>query len=165
MILISPTRATRLGYRAAMLRVRVVGLAAMLALLLPLSALPSSAAADCEPYCDKVTRKIARELNGTGHGAWLATVLDDGRYHGRRHAEITRIPKGHGKRYVGVIHVPSGKAKKAHRALMDYWFAQRRTRFVLPLVTKYDTRGGAGAKFKKTARWAKSRLGTGWKVH
>lgn len=148
-----------------LLRTRLGGLIAALALAVPLTAQPSAASASCAPYCDQVTKKIVRELNGTGHGAWLATVLDGGGYHGRRHAEITRIPRGHGKRYVGVIHVPAGKAKKAHRALADYWFAQRKTRFVLPLTTKYDTSGGAGTKYKRTARWATRRLGAGWKVH
>ena len=115
------TRIAGLGYRAAMLvRARLVGLVATLALALAVGASPSTAAASCAPYCDKVTKKITNHLNGTGHGAWLATVLDDGGYNGRRHAEITRIPSGHGKRYVGVIHVPAGKAKKAHRALMDF---------------------------------------------
>jgi hypothetical protein len=165
-MLIARTSGECPGYRAVMpMRAHLVGYIATLALVGPLGALPGTASAGCAPYCDKVTKKIARELNGNGHGAWLATVLDDGGYQGRRHAEITRIPKGHGKRYVGVIHVPAGKAKRAHRALMDHWFAQRQTEFVLPLVTRYDTRGGAGARYKKTARWAKNRLGIGWKVH
>lgn len=147
------------------LRERLGGLIAALALVVPLTALPAAASANCAPYCDQVTKKITRDLNGTGHAAWFATVLDSGGYHGRRHAEITRIPRGHGKRYVGVIHVPAGKAKKVHRALADYWFAQRKTMFVLPLTTKYDTSGGTSSKHVKTARWAARRLGTGWKAH
>jgi hypothetical protein len=132
--------------------------------LLPLAAAaPAAAAPICEPYCDDTTTRIANRLNGYGHGGWLATVLDQYGYHGRRWAEITRIPAGHGKRFVGVIHVPAGKGPKVHRALKGWWFAQRRNAFVLPLVTKYDTQGGSRVKYRTATRWAVQRLGKGWR--
>lgn len=133
--------------------------------LLPVAAVPpAGAAASCEPYCDGTTTRIANRLHGHGHGAWWATVLDQYGYHGRRWAEITRIPAGHGKRFVGVIHVPAGNAPAAHRALKGWWFAQRRTAFVLPLVTKYDTQGGVGTRYRTASRWAARMLGRGWRV-
>ena len=121
-------------------------------------------AASCSPYCDATTVRVANRLGGRGHGGWLATTLDDGGYHGRRWAEIDQVSAGHGKRFVGVIHVPPGKAAKVRAALSDVWIAQRGTVFVLPLVTRDDTRGGAGSNYRKTARWAAARLGQGWVV-
>lgn len=91
-------------------------------------------------------------------------MLDQYGYHGRRWAEIDRIPAGHGKGSVGIIHVPAGKGHKAHRALKGWWFAQRRNAFVLPLVTKHNTQGGAGTKYRTTARWAVRKLDDGWRV-
>jgi hypothetical protein len=140
----------------------VISLVAALALLVPIA--PAAGAPVCEPYCNDTTTRIANRLNGHGHGAWLATVLDQYGYHGRRHAEITRIPAGHGKRFVGVIQVPDGNARKARRALLGWWFAQKRTMFVLPLVTKYDTQGGTGVRFRQASKWAVRRLGAGWVV-
>ncbi|GAA0977420.1 hypothetical protein ENKNEFLB_02117 [Nocardioides aquaticus] len=123
---------------------------------------PAAAAPGCEPYCDDRTTAVANQLDGRGHGAWLATTLEDGGYNGRRRAEITKIPDGHGKRYVGVIHVPAGKPGKVRRALSGSWYAQRRTVFVLPLRTRYDTRGAANAKHREAAQWAARRLGGSW---
>lgn len=133
--------------------------------LLPLGAAsPANAAPVCEPYCDDTTTRIANRLDGRGHGGWLATVLDQYGYEGRRWAEITKIPAGHGKRYVGVIHVPAGNGPAVHRALKGWWFAQRRNAFVLPLVTATDTQGGAGIAYRTTTRWAVRRLGNDWRV-
>lgn len=146
------------------LRTRIVACLVALALSPVGLASPAGAAPVCEPYCDDTTTRIANRLDGHGHGGWLATVLDQYGYHGRRWAEITRIPAGHGKRYVGVIHVPAGKGQRVHRALKGWWFAQRRNAFVLPLVTRYNTQGGTNLKHRTATRWAKRRLGSGWKV-
>jgi hypothetical protein len=116
-----------------------------------------------EPYGDNATARIADRLHGKQRGGWLATTLDIGGYHGKRHAEVVKIPAGHGKRWVGIIHVPSGNAAKARRALAGAWFAQNGTRFVLPLRAQYYTDGGPGQRFRTAARWAARRLG-GWKV-
>lgn len=147
-------------------RARLVAPALALTLLLPLGVGVGSASAApvCEPYCNNVTTRIANQVNGRGHGGWLATVLDQYGYHGRRWAEITLIPKGHGKRYVGVIHVPSGNGQKVHRALKGWWFARKHNKFVLPLVTRYNTQGGSRRKFRKASYFAKRRLGDGWRV-
>lgn len=146
-------------------RARLALCALALAVLVPLGVgSPAASAPACEPYCDDTTTRIANRLDGHGHGAWLATVLDQYGYEGRRWAEITRIPEGHGKRFVGVIHVPAGKARAARRALQGWWFAKKGTAFVLPLVTKYDTQGGTGVKHRTATRWAVRRLGKGWRV-
>jgi hypothetical protein len=145
-------------------RARAAALVLALALLMPLGVGSASAAPVCEPYCNDTTTRIANRIDGRGHGAWLATVLDQYGYHGRRWAEIARIPAGQGKRSVGVIHVPAGKGPKVHRALKGWWFAQRRNKFVLPLVTSTDTRGGSRVKFRTAARYAARKLGKGWRV-
>ena len=114
-------------------RIRLTVCAIAFAVLAPLGGGPPAAAAPvCEPYCDDTTTRIANRLNGHGHGAWLATVLDQYGYQGRRHAEITRIPAEHGKRFVGVIHVPAGKARQARRALFGWWFVRREHRSSCP---------------------------------
>lgn len=108
----------------------------VLVLLVPMGGVTASAAPGCKPYCNDTTSRIAKRIKGKGHDAWLATTLDIGGYHGKRWAEITRIPAGHGKRNIGVIHVPKRKAKKARAALSGVYFAQRGGRFVVPLKTK-----------------------------
>ena len=117
-----------------------------------------------EPYGDDVTGSIANQLHGTHRGAWLATVLDQGGYHGRRHAEVIKIPDGHGTRWAGVIHVPAGNAARVRHALAGQWFAKRGTRFVLPLRSSTWTSGGSGARYHNAAKWADRTLGSGWKV-
>src|SRR5205085_7889085 len=68
-------------------------------------AVGSAEADSTKPYGDNVTGSIANRLHGTHRGAWLATVLDEGGYSGRRHAEIVKIADGHGRRWLGIIHV------------------------------------------------------------
>lgn len=140
--------------------------ACALASALALSVGPGTAAAapECEPYCNDATSRTANRIDGRGHGAWLATVLDQYGYEGRRWAEITYVPAGHGKRSIGVIQVPAGKARQARRALDGWWFAQNGRTFVLPLVSRTDTRGGTGVAFKTAARWTERKLGAGWVV-
>lgn len=113
---------------------------------------------------DRVTRTICDNLNGRQQGGWLATTLDDGGYHGRRKAQLTKTATGHGKRWVGVIHVPVGKAQRAHRALDGVWFAQSRTRFVVPMRTQFWTSGGRGDSYRASARWVARKLGGNWRV-
>jgi hypothetical protein len=115
-----------------------------------------------KPYGDNVTGHIANVLHGRHRGGWLATTLDIGGYHGKRHAEEIKIASGHGRRWVGVIHVPAGNGNKAARALSGSWFARNGTRFVLPLVSSTATDGGAGSTFRTAAKWAVRRLGGGW---
>jgi hypothetical protein len=115
-----------------------------------------------KPYGDNTTAHIADRLRGTHRGGWLATVLDEGGYAGRRHAEEVKIPAGHGRRWVGIIHVPSGNAARARAALAGVWFAQRGTRFVLPLQSSTYTNGGAGDAYRVASKWAVRRLGDGW---
>lgn len=125
---------------------------------------PSQAAPRCRPYCDSFTTRVANRIDGRGHGAWLATVLDQYGYDGRRWAEITRIPRGHGTRAVGVIHVPDGRAADARAALDGFYFAQRGTVFVLPLASDTNTSGGTGERFGQAARFAVRKLGEGWNL-
>lgn len=145
-------------------RVRLTLCAVVLALLVPLGGSPAAAAPECAPYCDATTTRIATRLGGPGHDGWLATVLDQYGYEGRRWAEITRIPGGHGKRYVGIIHVPAGNAAAVRRALAGFWFARKGTAFVLPLVTHNDTRGDTARAYRTASKWAARRLGRGWGV-
>lgn len=126
-----------------------------------LTALPAHAD-HTKPYGDDVTGHIANVLHGTHRGAWLATVLDDGGYHGKRHAEEIKIAAGHGRRWVGVIHVPTGNAARARRALKGVWFAELGTRFVLPLRSNTYTNGGTGSTYRTAAKWAAKRLQHGW---
>jgi hypothetical protein len=103
-------------------------------------------------------------LHGTHRGGWLATVLDQYGYHGKRHAEIVRV-HGQPKRWVGIIHVPAGKARAVHRALNPhFWLAERGTAFVLPLVSHTMTNGGSTWRYYDTAKWAARKLGAGWRV-
>lgn len=134
-----------------------------LALLLTLTLVPAAPAQAWGG--DRVTNAIADKLRATNRGGWLATTLDDGGYHGRRTAQIVRIPAGHGKRWVGIIRVPAGNGGAAARALDGVWFTRNGTRFVLPLVSQYDTRGAAGLGAKTAASWARNRLGAGWVVY
>lgn len=119
---------------------------------------------ESEPYGNKVTERIADRLKGKQRGGWLAVTLNIGGYHGKRHAEIVKIPRGHGKRWVGIIHVPAGKGWKAQRALSDVWVARHGNRFVVPLKTKYNTDGCAAKPCRKASAWAARRLGKGWTV-
>jgi hypothetical protein len=140
------------------------GLAAgVFTLMLGLGSLPAQADVT-KPYGDNVTGHIANVLHGTHRGGWLATVLDEGGYHGKRHAEEVKIPAGHGRRWVGIIHVPPAKAKRAARALSGVWFARAGARFVLPLRSNDFTNGGTGATYKQSAKWAAKRLGKAWRV-
>lgn len=145
-------------------RVRLSLSAVVLAMLVPLGGGPAAAAPECAPYCDATTTRIANRLHGHGHAGWLATVLEQYGYEGRRWAEITRIPGGHGKRYVGIIHVPVGNSAAVRRALGGFWFARKGTSFVLPLVTQTDTRGGTAKAYRTASKWAARRLGSGWRV-
>lgn len=142
---------------------------ALFLVLLPLVGVvggsPASAVPSCEPYCNGATSRVVNRLEGSGHGPWLATVLDQYGYEARRWAEITRIPGGHGKRHIGVIHVPEGHARGARRALDRFWFAKKGRTFVLPLVTATRTQGGRGAPYGVASRWAARRLGDGWQVN
>ena len=126
---------------------------------------PSATAAQADgtkPYGDNFTAHIADRLHGTHRIGWLATVLEDGGYTGSRHAEQVKIPAGHGKRWVGIIHVPAGNAAQARAALAGVWFAQRGTKFVLPLQSSTYTNGGTADAYRLTAKWASRRLGDGW---
>lgn len=148
-------------------RVRLALCAVVLALLVPLGAAPAVAAPECAPACNATTTRIANRLEaprlaGSEHTGWLATVLDQYGYEGRRWAEITRIPGGHGKVHVGIIHVPAGRASAVRRALGGFWFARKGRAFVLPLVTQYDTRGGTTRPYRTTSKWVARRLGAGW---
>lgn len=150
-------------------RLRLAVCAVVLALLVPLGGAPAAAAPECEPACNATTTRIANQLvvprlAGDDHTGWLATVLDQYGYEGRRWAEITRIPGGHGKSHVGVIHVPVGRAAAVRRALGGFWFARKGRAFVLPLVTQYDTRGGVGEPYRTASEWAARRLGAEWGV-
>lgn len=122
------------------------------------------------PFGDAVTGNVANRLNGTHRVAWMAITLDDDcetTYAGPRHAEIVKISAGHGRRWVGIIHVATTtRAKKARAALecQGVWFVQSAGRFVLPLGSSIYTSGGSGDTYKKSAVWAKKRLGAAWQV-
>jgi hypothetical protein len=134
-----------------------------IALAVGVASLPAHADGT-KPYGDNVTAHTADGLHGTHRGAWLATVLDEGGYHAKRHAEEVKVPAGHGRRWLGVIHVPAGNGNKAARALSGVWFARAGTRFVLPLRSNDYTNGGTGSTYHKAAMWAVKRLDSGWKV-
>jgi hypothetical protein len=144
---------------------RLAGLTAATALTLAAGLAVAPTHADgTKPYGDNVTGHIANVLHGTHRGAWLATVLDEGGYHGKRHAEEVKVAAGHGRRWVGIIHVPPAKAKSAASALSGVWFARAGSRFVLPLRSNDFTNGGTGSTYKASAKWAAHRLGKVWRV-
>jgi hypothetical protein len=140
----------------------LVGLTAVLSAAAP-TVVANADADHTAPYGDAATDAIADRLDGRDRSPWLATTLDIGGYGGRRHAEIVEIPAGHGKRYVGIIHVPDGKTRKAHDALAGAWFAQKGTKFVVPLRSSTWTDGYPGQRYQRAARWAANRLG-GWRL-
>lgn len=132
--------------------------------------MPSAVADSTAPYGNRVTARVADQLGGSHRIGWFATTLDIGAcgtvYRGPRKAEIVKIPAGHGRRWVGIVHVTGAeRVKKVRRTLAcSAWSAQSGGRFVLPLRSSTWTDGGVRTTYRKTAIWAKKRLGAGWVV-